>query len=292
MAGILSPLTPSVLLLSLLSSPLLGQITFERTYGGPTADDGLDVGQTLDGGYVITGSTDSFASGGPDVFLVRTDERGDTLWTRTYGGGAMDRGECVRQTSDGGYVIGGSTSSFGSGRSDLYLIRTDAEGDTVWTRTWGDTLQDYGHSVRQTQDGGYVIAGMTHSFGTGDYSDVYVIKTNPDGNVGVTLDEPSVSVIPKRLSLLQNYPNPFNPTTTIPFHVPGEGEKLPHVILTVYDVRGRSVRNLLDRELHPGVYEVVWDGKDRSGREVPSGIYLCTLSSDRARCSSKLVLLK
>lgn len=153
-----------------------------RTYGGTGSDEGNSIEQTSDGGYIITGTTASFGGGLGDVYLIRTDAGGNTLWTRTYGGGSWDTGWSVKQTSDGGYVVAGRTYSFGMGSSDVYLIRTDASGDTVWTRAYGGTDDDWGFSVQQTSDGGYIVVGTTYSFGASPYSDVYLIKTDPNGD--------------------------------------------------------------------------------------------------------------
>ncbi|MEA3310925.1 MAG: hypothetical protein U9Q76_01765, partial [candidate division WOR-3 bacterium] len=91
-------------------------------------------------------------------------------WERTYGGNGDDEGRSVQQTSDGGYIIAGETYSFGAGGYDVYLIKTDASGDTIWTRTYGGSKDDRGRSVQETSDGGYIIAGWTNSFA---YANVY-----------------------------------------------------------------------------------------------------------------------
>jgi hypothetical protein len=157
------------------------QITFVRTYGDTLYQEGYSVDQTSDGGYVITGWTETAGPGAQEVYLVRTDSWGDTLWTRTYGGSQADFGRSVEQTGDGGYIIAGETQSFGPGDYDIYLIKTDASGDTVGTRTYGGSDLERGHSVRQTNDGGYVIAGYTRSFGAGNV-DVYLIRTDAVGD--------------------------------------------------------------------------------------------------------------
>ena len=158
-----------------------GDTLWTKTYGGPDFESGTAVQQTSDGGYIISGATKSFGPGDGDVYLIKTDENGDTLWTRTYGGTSDDIGNFVQETPDGGYIVVGYTSSFGAGGYDVYLIKTDENGDTLWTRTYGGTEWDLGKTVQQTSDGGYIIVGWTKSFGTGDH-DVYLIKTDAEGN--------------------------------------------------------------------------------------------------------------
>ncbi len=171
----------AVLLILALAAPLMAQVTFQRTYGGANRDYGYSVAQTADGGYVIAGCTQSFGAGSSDVYLVKADASGDAVWTRTYGGDWDDCGYSVAQTADGGYVIAGWTWSFGAGSYDAWVIKTDASGDTIWTRTFGDTGGDYGTSAAQTADGGYIITGCTWSSGTG-YADVWLIKTDATGD--------------------------------------------------------------------------------------------------------------
>ena len=157
------------------------QITFQKTYGGINSDRGFSVQQTTDNGYIITGSANYVSSGTSDVYLIKTNVYGDTLWTRIFGGGADDRGESVKQTSDGGYIIAGATGSFGAGLADVYLIRTDTNGDTLWTKTFGGIASDEGYDIQQTTDNGFIISGRTSSFGAGQ-GDVYLIKTDANGN--------------------------------------------------------------------------------------------------------------
>jgi hypothetical protein len=115
------------------------------------------------------------------VYLIKTDARGKEEWSRTFGGADCDAGYSVQQTGDGGLIVGGRTHSFGAGFSDVYLIETDANGNEEWSRTFGGTDYDWGESVHQTSDGGFIVAGGTESLGAGG-SDVYVIKTDRFGN--------------------------------------------------------------------------------------------------------------
>jgi len=175
-----------------------GDTLWTRTYGGPGPELSERVQQTTDGGYILAGSTMSFGAGAFDFYLVKTDANGDTLWTSTYGGSANDYGRSVQQTTDGGYVVAGGTESFGAGYSDVYLVKTDSSGDTLWTRTYGGSSEDVGYYVRQTSDGGYIIPGWTMSFGAGSY-DVYLIRVagaapEPDVSIEIVPDDPPVTV--------------------------------------------------------------------------------------------------
>jgi len=155
-----------------------GDTLWTKTYGGPYDEEGWEVQETTDGGYIIAGHTYSFGSGNADVLLIKTNANGDTLWTKTYGGTGNDLGFSIKETFDSGYVITGYTYSFGAGSRDVYLIKINRYGDLIWTRTYGGVHKDCSYSVQQTSDGGYIITGWTESFGVGLY-DVYLIKTNP-----------------------------------------------------------------------------------------------------------------
>jgi hypothetical protein len=265
----------------LIKTNAAGDTQWIRTYGGAQQEQGNSVLQTADSGYLICGTTYSFGAGDADVWLIRTDANGDTLWTRTFGGDTADLGLSVAQTADRGFILCGQTASFGAGNNDAWLIKTDSIGDTLWTRTFGGTSDDRGYSVQQTADEGYIIAGYTNSFGAGG-GDFYLIKTNSLGNVAV--EEPKTG--PTRASglSLSCEPNPFVGTTTVrlsPF-------ALRHSPLTlrVYDAQGRRVRTFtVNREPC-----TVWDGKDDLGQPLSSGAYFirCDITGEHA--TTRIVL--
>jgi len=154
---------------------------WNKTFGGPEADYAWSVQQTSDGGYIITGGTCSFGAGDHDVWLIKTDSSGSEEWSENFGGSVYDDGQAVQQTSDGGYILAGKTESFGAGSFDAWLIKTDSSGNEEWSKTFGGSVDDYAYSVRQTSDGGYILAGETWSFGTGG-KDAWLVKTDSSGN--------------------------------------------------------------------------------------------------------------
>ncbi|HEY9115731.1 MAG TPA: T9SS type A sorting domain-containing protein [Bacteroidales bacterium] len=166
----------------LISNSLFAQIPdtlWTKTYGGVQAEDGYSVQQTSDGGFIITGFTYSYGAGAIDIYLIKTNADGDTLWTKTYGTFAVDEGRSVQQTSDGGFVITGTVWAQSKGKQ-VWLIKTDANGDSIWAKDFGGNNDEVGHCVQQTNDGGYIITGEVVV--SGNLIDLWLIKTDSDGN--------------------------------------------------------------------------------------------------------------
>ncbi len=204
-------------------------VVWDQTIGGTESDVASSVQLTSDGGYIFAGCTGSYGSGNDDIWLVKTDQSGDQIWQKTFGGTEQDFGCCVQQTSDGGYIITGKMRIYGvnyacliktdedgdeewpepqlyaagskgfsvqqtsdggyivagscggaAGWPDFYLVKTDSEGEEVWSKTFGGDFTDICESVVQTLDGGYILTGWTLSFGAGE-RDIFVVRANELG---------------------------------------------------------------------------------------------------------------
>jgi len=166
-------------------SPSLGcepSVYWEKTYGGSENEFAFSGQQTSDGGYILAGSTKSFGRGSSDFWLVKTDPSGNMQWNRTYGEEYDDLARSVQQTSDGGYILAGKIQPFYAGEADFWLVKTDSIGNIQWAKRYGGSNHDEAFSVQQTKDEGYVIAGITYSFGAG-YADFWLVKTDAYGNM-------------------------------------------------------------------------------------------------------------
>jgi len=166
-----------------------GNIEWSMAYGGDELDIAEAVVQTSDNGFALVGTTESFPDNWTDwkdCWLIKTDEFGNKEWDKTYGGEHWDWGHSLILTSDGGFAIAGESDSFGAGGYDFWLIKTDGSGSIEWSRTYGGPERDSAESVIQTSDGGYVLAGLTQSYGLVGSDmhlkiDIWVVKTTQQG---------------------------------------------------------------------------------------------------------------
>jgi hypothetical protein len=156
-----------------------GDTLWTKVHGGDRPCWGSFVQETRDGGFIVAGTKLSqFYE--LDLWLVKTDAQGETLWTRTFGGTGAEQGNCVRQTTDGGYVIAGYSESFSPERTaDAYLVKTDSTGEDIWSTTAGGSNRDIGYSVLQTPDGGYVLTGSTY-VSAASYPDLWLVRWEAD----------------------------------------------------------------------------------------------------------------
>ncbi|MCK4334025.1 hypothetical protein KAX06_04485 [candidate division WOR-3 bacterium] len=158
-----------------------GELEWSKTYGAEYHACGCCILQTSDGGYIISGYSESLNS----LWLLKTDEQGDTLWTQSSSGWVLGRGYCVQQTSDEGYILTGSIAPFYDGKNHLFLLKTDSTGDTLWSRIDIGWLSPagggVGRCIQQTPDDGYIITGYTSPW-FGEIEDLWLIKTDSEGD--------------------------------------------------------------------------------------------------------------
>jgi hypothetical protein len=256
--------------LFLIKTDSLGDTSWIKTYGGQkwnVYDRGNCVRQTDDGGYIVAGVFESFGT-----ILARFDANGDSLWTALPGG----EGYCVEQTNDGGYIIAGATKSAtceatSGPEGDLCLIKTDANGDTLWKREYGGNKVDAGRYVQQTTDGGYIATGYTWSYGAGA-EDLYLLKTDSLGLLSITEKlKPELS-------------NSWEVVTSVGSQITLRYFDTPQGFhASVFNVSGRKVDELHSSN-QSGV--ITW------GMGYASGVYFIKNNNLSQTTTSKIVLVK
>lgn len=183
--------------LYLIQTDPQGELIWEMTYGGPEDDYGWAL-ESEDDGYLLAGQTKSFGAGDIDGFLVKVNLAGEPIWRQTYGGTAEDRLYSIDQTNSGGYVLAGTTRTDSQGERDAYLIKTDSEGELIWSSSFGEEQDDVFHAVRETSEGDLIATGYSKSFGAAGY-DAWLMNIDSDGEpnwqrlFGGTLDDHLIS---------------------------------------------------------------------------------------------------
>jgi hypothetical protein len=191
------------------------------------------------------------------------DSVGNVIWTAIYGGPHDDEvGNSVVQTPDGGYLVAGYRRIDPSSLTRVWLLRTDAQGDTLWTQYFGPTSWQLASKIEMTPDSGYIVAGTVGSIGV-DSGDVYLLRLGPVGGAGVAGTNSGAIT---DISATRCYPNPFTRTTTIKFSTATAGR----VTLKIYNLLGQAVASLLDRHMPAGAHAVIWDAQHYS-----KGLYFC-----------------
>jgi len=245
-----------------------GDTSWTKTFGSAFDDMGFGVCQTEDEGYVIAGYTfiNDFNS---QVYLIKTNSNGTQEWAKSYGGNNLDVGYSLYQTDDNGFIICGSECSFGYGYDDVYLIKTNSGGDTLWTRHFGGSEIDVGLSVMQTYDNGYIICGYTASMGAGE-DDVYLIKTDANGHIG------STGIQANESDSFIVYPNPAKGKLTIDIN-----NKVNYV--EIFNSRGTVVYSKLINGHPDHSVEVNVSG-------LPGGLYIIRIDNGTSSSCRKVMI--
>jgi len=164
----------------LVKTDTSGAVIWENTYGGEGYEWVESVDVTDDGGFILGGRMGSFGAAVYDMFALKTDSVGIQQWLYLYGGDQDDGCNSIQQTTDGGYILGGTTNLSSQGQEDMYLVKIDNMGNVEWEQTFGGGNYEDCKAVEQTSDGGYIFAGTTASYGLGN-EDIFVVKTDADG---------------------------------------------------------------------------------------------------------------
>ncbi len=175
----------------LVKTDALGNVQWNKTYGGTWDDQASSLVATSDGGYALVGSTRPFVDISFDSLLVKVDASGNMQWNKTYGGSGNDAFYSLVAAPDGGYAIAGYTESFGTGGADFWLVKTDALGNMQWNKTYGGGDYEEAHSLVATSDGGYALTG----------SNFLLVKTDALGNMQWS-KVPGITFMPTAYSLV------------------------------------------------------------------------------------------
>ena len=159
-----------------------GSEVWEQTFGGNREDHGYSIIESNDGSFLITGMTENSGDMSGDAWLLKVDLDGNEIWQQTYGGTGVDLSRSLVNTGDG-YIMVGNTSSYGSGNNDVFVIKVNLEGTQEWSNTYGGGGTDIGRAIIKTNDGSFVIAGYTDSFGENSGFNVWLLKIDSLGNL-------------------------------------------------------------------------------------------------------------
>jgi len=280
---------------------------------------------TSDKGFAVCGWTTSQSILFQELFLLKSNEYGIVEWTRIYDSPGASEPRGVKQTQDGGFIIVGKAGEpINSDARGLYLLKTNANGDKIWSRSYEGPA---GLDVIELPDGGFLATGWagfttrvsasgeqmwseSYSFGRGptfsaalspdggyvlagwiltpeDDLEVYIVKLAPD-RIPTAVDDDVTDLLPAGVALAQNYPNPFNPNTTIEFELP----RRSRVKIEVFNLLGQRVRTLLDESKPAGSHRIEWAGTDNAGKPVATGVYLYRLEADDVVETRKMLVLK
>jgi len=263
----------------LIKTDEFGNEEWNHTFGGSGGDFSHSVQQTIDGGYILTGYTNTFATSYSDAWLIKTDENGIEEWSQIFDTGSDEESRSVQQTIDGGFIIAGSTNNFSYFEGDILILKTDASGNEEWRKIYGDSGIDRAHSIQQISENDFAVLGFTQSTGSADFWFLRLgLVTGINNNF-----------LPDNRIIVNNFPNPFNPSTTIEFSIQSNSK----VDLSVYNIKGQNIKTIANNEFTKGSHSVIWNGNDESENPVSSGIYFYKLFiNGKTEAVNKCLLLK
>ena len=166
----------------LLKIDSIGNVEWSKNIGGPDWDFAYAIELTPDSGFILCGKTYSYSNGGSDVFIVKTNSAGDVQWQKNYGGPGDESANAMIRDRNNFYAIVGETTSYGNGGKDIWMLKVDGNGDTLWTKPYGSPSFEAGYAIDTTADGNYLTNGTSNGYSSNGTDDMILIKTNPMGN--------------------------------------------------------------------------------------------------------------
>jgi hypothetical protein len=242
---------------------------------------GGDIIELDNDGYIIVGQTQTL-SGYTDLWFLKADSEGDTLWSVTHGGSNHDYGGIIVPTVDNNYLILGNTRSFSTGDWDMWLLKLDSIGDTVWTKTYGSNDNEKAEDIVKASDDGFIITGTITDDNQVD-KDIFILRVNSEGDTVYTTNIDRQGNIKRSKNYVRNYPNPFNSSTVIKFNLP----KKEYVSIVLFDNLGKKVKTILSQILYPGAHQVKLTSDNLS-----SGIYYYIINARSFKEVKKVILIK
>lgn len=276
----------------------IGNIDWDRCFGGSSLDQGADIIQTMDGGYALTGygvSTDGDMTCNPGMgtttaWFAKLDVSGNLQWSRCYGGSNNDKGRSVSQTADGGYLIGGIAKSidgdlsFNNGEEDCWIVKTDSLGNIEWEKAYGGSGFDGLTAAILTADGGIAFAGQSLS-NDGDVSGHHGALTEDDIWV-VKLAQvfTDVKEVANNIGSMAVAPNPTNGLFTLNYDLLTPGS----VKIDIYDVQGKLIHEIFDGLRMPGAHQ---HQVDLSTIRISEGLYNIRILTSGQSVFRKIILI-
>lgn len=248
-----------------------GDTLWTRTFNFSNSEVIKSVKKTPDGGLIAGGLFFNPSSLEYNILILKTDSLGDTLWSKQYWQNFSENIYGMEQTSDGGYVITGYTTTPLGQTAALMLLKTDSVGNIEWTKLYGSGNQlSLGTYIKQTKDRGFIICGLNNNVGNGG---TYLIKTDSLGNVLTGLDVPELN---NQISLLV-YPNPVSEEIT----VKAKNIVSKNALLAIYNITGKCVYNSIIQNNETTTIDV---------KCLANGIYMMQVTSEDSRLSRKIVV--
>jgi len=259
-----------------------GTEDWSATFGTDSYEEGRAIAKTHDGHYMIAGS---YVNLNTDVYLIKIQENGDTLWTKSTGqSAANDNPIGITATADHGFLVAGKNYNVINYHNDMYLLKIDANGDSLWSYSYITSTHDEARIAYQAADGNTYLFGTRAPTSSGEYRDYWAIAFDD----ALAVDDGEDETQPDGYSLSHNYPNPFNPSTTIEYNVVSRSD----VTIDIYNIIGQKLSTLVNEIKPAGKYKITWDGLHQNGTQAASGIYFYRFRAGEYEETHKMILIK